>query len=129
MSIIDHAGFAVSDYDRSLAFYREALGTLGIKVLSDMTFGLDRVGGFGKDRPEFWISSGRPLLGETHVAFVATSHAEVQAFYSVATSMGGRDNGAPGIRAQYHPNYYAAYVFDPDGNNIEAVCYRPEVTS
>lgn len=125
-TILDHVGLKVSDFDRSKAFYGEALGTLGIELLADWTFGSDRVAGFGKEHPTFWISSGRPLRGETHVAFSAASRSEVAAFYSVALSMGGRDNGAPGIRAHYHPDYYGAFVLDPDGNNIEAVCHKPE---
>lgn len=125
-AIIDHVGIKVSDVERSLAFYREALGTLGIELLADLTFGSDRAAGFGKEEATFWISSGRSTRGETHVAFTAASRAEVQAFYSVALSMGGRDNGAPGLRPHYHPNYYGAFVFDPDGNNIEAVCHEPE---
>jgi catechol 2,3-dioxygenase-like lactoylglutathione lyase family enzyme len=125
-SIIDHVGIKVSDIDRSFAFFREALKTLGIEVLADFTVGGRRHVGFGKDKPDFWISTGRPLRGETHVAFTAASRSEVQSFYSVALSMGGRDNGAPGIRAHYHPDYYGAFVLDPDGNNIEAVCHRPE---
>ena len=125
-AIIDHVGYKVSDFERSKAFYREALGTLGIELLADWTFGNDRVAGFGKERPTFWISSGRPLRGDTHVAFTAASRAEVEAFHSVAMSMGGRDNGPPGLRPHYHPDYYGAYVLDPDGYNIEAVCHAPE---
>jgi catechol 2,3-dioxygenase-like lactoylglutathione lyase family enzyme len=124
--ILDHIGIKVSDFERSKAFYREALGTLGIGLLSDLTFGGDRIAGFGKERPTFWISNGLSTRGETHVAFTAASRAEVQAFYSVGLSMGGRDNGAPGIRAQYHPDYYGAYVLDPDGHNVEAVCIGKE---
>ncbi len=124
--MLDHVGIRVSDVTRSVAFYREALGTLGITVLMDFEVGGARVVGFGKDKPEFWISSGRPLRGETHVAFKAESRSQVQAFHSVALSVGGRDNGPPGIRAHYHPNYYGAFVLDPDGNNIEAVCHKPE---
>lgn len=124
--ILDHVGIKVSDMDRSLPFYREALKTIGINVLMDFEFGGTRHVGFGREKPDFWISDGRPLRGETHVAFKATSRAEVQAFYSVALSVGGRDNGAPGVRAQYHPDYYGAYVLDPDGNNVEAVCHKPE---
>jgi catechol 2,3-dioxygenase-like lactoylglutathione lyase family enzyme len=86
-----------------------------------------RVVGFGKDKPDFWISPGRQARGETHVAFTAASRAEVAAFYAVALSMGGRDNGPPGLRAHYHPDYFGAFVLDPDGNNIEAVCHKPEL--
>lgn len=125
-AILDHVGLKVSDFDRSFALYREALATLGIDVLADMSFGRDRVAGFGKEHPTFWISNGADARGETHVAFTAASQAEVEAFYSVALSMGARDNGAPGLRAQYHSHYFGAYVLDPDGNNIEAVCHAPE---
>ncbi len=124
--ILDHVGIKVSDFGRSKAFYEGALGTLGIELLSDFTYGQDRIAGFGKEHATFWISSGRPLRGETHVAFTATSRAEVEAFYNVALTLGGRDNGAPGLRPHYHKNYYGAFVFDPDGNNIEAVCHAPE---
>jgi catechol 2,3-dioxygenase-like lactoylglutathione lyase family enzyme len=125
-AILDHVGIKVSDFDRSKAFYREALGTQGIELLANLTFGTERVAGFGKDHATFWLSAGRSMRGETHIAFRASSRAEVQAFYSVALSMGGRDNGAPGLRPHYHPNYYGAFVLDPDGNNIEAVCHEPE---
>lgn len=121
MTILDHVGLKVSDYDRSFAFYREALATLGVGVLSELTVGRDRIAGFGTDRPTFWISNGATVRGETHVAFKAGSRSEVQAFYSVAMAMGGRDNGPPGIRAHYRQGYYAAYVLDPDGSNVEAV--------
>lgn len=126
--ILDHLGIEVSDMGRSLAFYREALGTLGIEVIMDFEVGGVRHVGFGKGKPDFWISTGRPLRGETHIAFKAASRAEVAAFYSVALSMGGRDNGAPGVRAQYHPDYFGAYVRDPDGNNVEAVCHKAEAS-
>ncbi len=125
-AILDHVGIRVSDIDRSTAFYREALKALGISVLADFTVGGNRHVGFGSSKPDFWISSGRPLRGETHVAFTAASRSEVQAFHTVALSMGGRDNGPPGIRAHYHPDYFGAFVLDPDGNNIEAVCHKPE---
>jgi catechol 2,3-dioxygenase-like lactoylglutathione lyase family enzyme len=124
--IIDHVGIRVSDFERSKAFYREALGVLGIELLYDQVFPDGSVAGFGKERSSFFVASGRPLRGETHVAFAAASQAEVNAFYSVALSMGGRDNGAPGPRPHYDAGYYAAFVLDPDGNNIEAVCHSKE---
>lgn len=124
--IIDHVGLKVADFERSKAFYQAALRTLGIELLADFAFGRDKHAGFGKERPTFWIGSGRDALSGTHVAFAAGSRAEVNAFYSVALSMGGRDNGGPGIRANYHPDYYSAFVFDPDGHNIEAVCHAAE---
>lgn len=120
---LDHIGLRVADFPRAKAFYEAALGALGIRLLSDFAVGSEHYAGFGRQKPDFWISTPRQGRGETHVAFVAASRAEVEAFYSVALSMGGRDNGAPGIRAHYHPNYYSAFVFDPDGNNVEAVCH------
>ncbi|HQZ12137.1 MAG TPA: VOC family protein [Devosia sp.] len=123
--VIDHVGLKVADFERAFAFYREALGTLGIKVLSEFSFGADRHAGFGKEKPDFWIGTSDLQRGGAHVAFLAGSRAEVDAFHSVALSMGGRDNGGPGLRAHYHPHYYAAFVFDLDGNNIEAVCHKP----
>jgi catechol 2,3-dioxygenase-like lactoylglutathione lyase family enzyme len=124
--IIDHVGFAVSDFELSKRFYTEALKTLGIDLLTEFTFANDHHAGYGKDRPTFWIGDGKTARAGVHVAFTAASRAQVNAFYSVALSMGGRDNGAPGIRAHYHANYYGAFVFDPDGYNIEAVCHAPE---
>jgi len=125
-AIIDHVGLKVADFELSKAFYREALATLGIDLLADFAIGRDSHAGFGKERPTFWIGTGRDGLSGAHVAFAAASRAEVNAFYSVALSMGGRDNGAPGVRAHYHPHYYSAFVFDPDGHNIEAVCHAAE---
>jgi catechol 2,3-dioxygenase-like lactoylglutathione lyase family enzyme len=125
--VIDHVGIRVSDFERSKAFYREALGVLGIRLLYDQSFGSEgSVAGYGKERSSFFIASGRPLRGETHLAFAAASRAEVNAFHSVAISMGGRDNGVPGLRPHYHADYYAAFVLDPDGNNVEAVCHKAE---
>jgi catechol 2,3-dioxygenase-like lactoylglutathione lyase family enzyme len=121
--IFDHAGIKVTDFDRSLTFYTQALGTLGIKALMNFEYEGDRHAGFGLSRPEFWIGSSREKAGGTHFAFVARSRAEVTAFHSAALAAGGRDNGGPGLRAEYSANYFAAFVFDPDGNNIEAVCH------
>lgn len=123
MSVIDHVGLRVSDFDRSRAFYIAALGALGIRLLADFEVGRERHAGFGTDKPTFWISDGLGVRAGTHVAFTASSRAEVEAFYAVGLSTGGRDNGAPGLRAHYHPNYYAAFVLDPDGHNLEAVCH------
>lgn len=125
MSIFDHLGYSVGDLDRSAAFYDAALAPLGIKRSSEFEYPGGKVIGYGTDRPEFWINSGDALRDHVHLAFAARSRAEVDAFYAAALAAGGRDNGAPGIRAEYHPNYYAAFVFDPDGHNIEAVCNVP----
>lgn len=120
-AIFDHVGIRVSDFERSKAFYREVLGVLGIELLYEQEFPDGAVAGFGRDLSGFFIASGRPLRGETHLAFAAASQADVNAFYAVALSMGGQDNGPPGPRPHYRAGYYAAFVFDPDGNNVEAV--------
>ena len=119
--VIDHVGLSCTDYARSLAFYTAALGTLGIKPVSEFSENGHGHAGFGKDRPVFWLGGGKQFRGEAHVAFVAGSEAEVEAFHMAALANGGRDNGKPGLRQHYHPTYYAAYVLDPDGHNIEVV--------
>jgi catechol 2,3-dioxygenase-like lactoylglutathione lyase family enzyme len=128
--MIDHIGFAVSNMERSKTFYVDALEPLGIGVLMEVSAeqtGADAHAGFGKDNKAFfWIGTGNKPRGGAHVAFTAQTRAEVDSFYRAALAAGGRDNGAPGLRPYYHPSYYGAFVFDPDGNNIEAVCHRPE---
>lgn len=127
--ILDHIGLPVSDYARSVAFYDAVLAPLGIsrvmEVTAEMTGG-DAHAGYGAAKPEFWIGTGDALKGCLHVAFKAASRAEVDAFHAAALVAGAGDNGPPGVRAHYHPDYYAAFVLDPDGHNIEAVCHRPE---
>lgn len=127
--MIDHLGFPVSDYKRSKAFYAMALAPLGYRLVMEVTpeqTGCDAHAGFGDgQKPYFWIGTGRPLEGALHVAFVAKSRADVDAFYRAALAAGAKDNGAPGLRPHYHPNYYGAFVLDPDGHNIEAVCHAP----
>jgi catechol 2,3-dioxygenase-like lactoylglutathione lyase family enzyme len=127
--MLDHIGFPVTDYARSKAFYTRVLETLGVKLIMEVSLsddGEDGYAGFGPDRPHFWIGTGKPLEGRLHVAFSAKNRAEVQAFYEAALAAGGIDNGAPGLRPHYHENYYAAFVLDPDGHNIEAVNHLPE---
>jgi catechol 2,3-dioxygenase-like lactoylglutathione lyase family enzyme len=128
--MIDHIGFAVSNVEHSKAFYVKALKPLGISVILEVTAeqtGADAHAGFGKDdKAFFWIGGGVKPRGGTHVAFTAPTRADVDSFYRTALAAGGRDNGAPGLRPHYHPNHYGAFVLDPDGNNIEAVCRRPE---
>lgn len=121
---LDHAGFAVGDYDTSKAFYEKALAPLGITLMMEPS---GEAAGFGRDgRPFFWVEArGQPVRGRLHIAFVAADRDEVDAFHSAALQAGGADNGAPGTREIYHPHYYGAYVLDPDGNNIEAVCHKP----
>jgi catechol 2,3-dioxygenase-like lactoylglutathione lyase family enzyme len=120
--VVDHVGFAVRDYGRSRAFYAQALAPLGLTILLEPR---GEAAGFGRDgKPFFWIEArGRPVQGRLHVAFTAEARETVDAFHAAALAAGGTDNGAPGPRAHYHPHYYGAYVLDPDGNNVEAVCH------
>ena len=128
--MIDHVGFPVSDYRRSKAFYEKALAPLGytlvMEVDADVTGSGAVAAGFGvNDKPDFWIGGEGGLDKPLHVAIVAKDRATVDAFYKAALAAGGIDNGAPGLRPHYHPDYYGAFVRDPDGHNIEAVCHRP----
>ena len=122
--MLDHVGFGVSDYARSKEIYGKALAPLGIALVLEP---IAEAAGFGKDgRPFFWIETRGPASpGAVHVAFTVEDRAAVDAFHAAALDAGGTDNGAPGVRETYHPHYYGAYVLDPDGNNIEAVCHRP----
>lgn len=127
--MLDHIGIRCSDFARSLAFYQQALAPLGIRVVMEVSAeqtGADAHAGFGRSgKPDFWIGSTPGAHGGVHVAFSAGSREEVDAFHRAALAAGGRDNGAPGIREHYHSDYYGAFVLDPDGNNVEAVCHRP----
>ena len=127
--MIDHAGLVVSDFIRSRAFYTAALKPLGYALITEVPATLTGTvdfAGFGvPPKPDFWISHGTPNRPPIHVAFRASSRAAVDAFYITALAAGGRDNGPPGVRPHYHPNYYGAFVLDPDGHNIEAVCHDP----
>jgi catechol 2,3-dioxygenase-like lactoylglutathione lyase family enzyme len=126
--MIDHITIGVGDYARSKAFYGAALAPLGIQALyvvpHEHTHGVD-VCGFGDDRPWFWIAGQDGLSGKFHVAFTAQTRAQVDAFHAAALAAGGTDNGPPGPRPHYDLNYYGAFVLDPDGFNIEAVCRAP----
>jgi catechol 2,3-dioxygenase-like lactoylglutathione lyase family enzyme len=128
--MIDHLGFSVSNMERAKAFYLNALKPLGIGVIMEVSAeetGGDAHAGFGKDgKAFFWIGTGNKPKGGTHMAFSARTRSEVDSFHHAALAAGGRDNGAPGLRPHYHPNHYAAFVLDPDGNNVEAVCRQPE---
>jgi catechol 2,3-dioxygenase-like lactoylglutathione lyase family enzyme len=120
--ILDHIGLAVRDFSKSTTFFRRALAPLGIQtVLEGEGWAM-----LGKDgRPEFWIGVHGIPPGPIHIAFAAENREQVREFHRAALAAGGRDNGAPGVRAKYHPDYYGAFVFDPDGHNIEAVCHQP----
>jgi catechol 2,3-dioxygenase-like lactoylglutathione lyase family enzyme len=127
--MLDHIGYAVTDIDRSRKFYLAALAPLSITAIMEVTAeqtGKDAHVGFGSNgKPFFWVGTGARRGGPVHVAFTATSRSQVDAFYKAAIAAGGKDNGAPGVREHYHANYYGAFVLDPDGNNIEAVCHAP----
>jgi catechol 2,3-dioxygenase-like lactoylglutathione lyase family enzyme len=133
--MIDHTGVVVRDFAASKAFYSTALSAIGLSLLMEfpasVTGSVD-VAGFGAPdkmaqgvSPEFWLARGTPGSTPVHIAFRVSSHALVDAFHKAALGAGGRDNGLPGLRPQYHPGYYAAFVLDPDGHNIEAVCHAP----
>jgi catechol 2,3-dioxygenase-like lactoylglutathione lyase family enzyme len=120
--MLDHVGVPVSDFERSKRFYAQALSPLGYELIMEPSVS---AAGFGRrGKPDFWIGQGDP--GQPfHFAFAAEDRVTVDAFYEAAMAAGGRDNGGPGLRPHYHANYYGAFVLDPDGNNIEAVCHKP----
>ena len=128
--ILDHMGFGVSDYERAKAFYARALAPLGLSLLMEVGPEQNETGwaaGFGRDgAPAFWIGAEGRTAPRLHVAFTAPSRDAVRAFHAAALAAGGTDHGGPGLRPHYHPVYYAAFVLDPDGHNIEAVCHSPE---
>ena len=129
--MIDHIGFAVSDYERAKDILREGIGAARLhadhgSAGADQTEAAAPAAGFGTGgKPDFWIGGEGKLEKPLHVAIVAKDRASVDAFHRAALAAGGKDNGAPGLRPQYHPNYYGAFVLDPDGHNIEAVCHTP----
>ena len=130
-STIDHVNVAVSDVERSRDFYERALGSIGIVLVLSIPATESESGGamcgFGyRHKPYFWIDGGGRVGTKTHIAFTVADRAAVRTFYEAALAAGGKDNGAPGIRPQYQPDYYGAFVLDPDGINVEAVCHNPE---
>jgi len=122
--MIDHVIVNVKDVAASRKFYQAALAPLGYTPMG----GWDEGVGFAQKRkPYFWVARREPLHSRVHVAFHAERRGQVDAFHAAAMAAGGVDNGPPGLRKHYHPNYYGAFVLDPDGNNIEAVCHAPEI--
>jgi catechol 2,3-dioxygenase-like lactoylglutathione lyase family enzyme len=121
--MLDHIALTVSGYEHSKRFYQSALAPLGYVLIMEHDISGS---GFGRDgKPDFWIQSGDPS-GPIHVAFSAADRTTVDQFHGAAVAAGAKNNGAPGPRPEYHPTYYGAFVVDPDGNNVEAVCHRPE---
>ena len=129
--MIDHLSTYATDFDATIAFYDRALAALGYERNVNMVSEWDpewpdrRICAYGPgSRPVYWVSEVREAASPRHVAFSARDNAAVDAFYEAALAAGGRDNGAPGPRPHYHPGYYGAFVLDPDGNNVEAVCHK-----
>lgn len=128
--VLDHISLSVGDMARARAFYEKALAPIGFTVLMEfpasMTGTVDVAGLGVEGKPYFWLSASGRQTPATHIAFGVETRAEVDAFYEASITAGGTDNGAPGIREIYHPTYYGAFVRDPEGHNIEAVCHAPE---
>jgi catechol 2,3-dioxygenase-like lactoylglutathione lyase family enzyme len=119
--MFDHLGLFVANLGASVRFYEAALKPLGhiVGARDEASAGLGP-----KDAPALWLYASKTATGRTHVAFAAADRAVVERFHAAGLAAGGRDNGAPGLRADYGPRYYAAFLLDPDGNNVEAVCLR-----
>lgn len=123
--MIDHVALNVSDLESSKAFYVQALEPLGFSILHEIPEAI----GMGPDgQPILWLVRRDPVNTAVHVAFAASDRAAVDAFHAAALDADGTDHGAPGVREQYHPHYYGAFVLDPDGNNVEAVCHAAAAT-
>lgn len=128
--MIDHVSLSVADMDRAKRFYASLLAEIGMELVGEVT--AEQTGsvahvGFGIGRKgQFWLSGDGPQTPHAHICFRAASRNAVRAFHAAGLAHGGTDNGAPGIREIYHPEYYAAFVTDPEGHNIEAVCFEPE---
>ena len=121
--MFDHVGFGVTNYAASKDFFLQALEPLGVGIVMEGEHGL----GIGpKGKPALWLFESPDKPVPMHLAFTATNRQQVQAFHRAALAAGGKDNGAPGLRPHYHPNYYGAFVIGPDGHNVEAVCHSPE---
>lgn len=130
MTGIDHTILSVSDLEAAKKFYTAALEPLHIEIIkeipADLTGSVDVVGLGADGQPFFWLANAGKTSPRVHIAFRAENRAEVDAFYEAAIAAGGADNGAPGPRPMYHPDYYGAFVLDADGHNVEAVCRKPE---
>lgn len=128
--VLDHLTLLVTDYDRSREFYLSALAPLGVEMVMELTraqipsLGVDKTCGMGQGKPTLWLSPSASVT-PTHIAFTAPDRTTVDAFHRAALAAGAKDNGAPGVRPHYHPDYYGAFVIDPDGYNIEVVCHQP----
>jgi catechol 2,3-dioxygenase-like lactoylglutathione lyase family enzyme len=127
--MIDHVSLNVADFAAMLAFYEKALEPLGMTVM--MRFGKEvtgsfEVAGLGREKPFLWVAGVGKTEPHMHLAIRADNHAEVDAFYRAAIAAGGKDNGAPGLRPHYHADYYGAFVIDPEGHNLEAVCHSEQ---
>jgi catechol 2,3-dioxygenase-like lactoylglutathione lyase family enzyme len=121
--MFDHVGFGVTDYAASKAFFLQALQSLGVTTVMEGPYGL----GLGRNnKPSLWMHQSSDSPAPLHLAFTADSRKQVDDFYRDALGAGGKDNGAPGLRPQYHPDYYGAFIIGPDGHNVEAVCHKPE---
>jgi catechol 2,3-dioxygenase-like lactoylglutathione lyase family enzyme len=127
--MLDHIGLRVTDIERARAFYNKALAPLGVGIVMEVSAEETGAGaylGYGEGfKPYFWLGEDSKATELLHVAFAADTRAKVDEFYKAAMAAGGRDNGPPGLRPLYHPTYYGAFVLDPDGHNIEAVCHAP----
>jgi len=125
--MFDHLGLPVADLEQARRFYEQALAPLGIQVVKSYPGAVGLAAGGGrKDEQEFWLTDADQAPTPLHLAFAAADRAQVDAFHRAAIAAGGRDNGGPGLRPQYHEHYYAAFVIAPDGHNLEAVCHHPE---
>jgi catechol 2,3-dioxygenase-like lactoylglutathione lyase family enzyme len=124
--MIDHVSIYVDDLAAAKAFYLAALAPLGYSILMELP---DNIGlGMGiAPNPDLWIIAGGARKPGQHVAIRAAGRAAVRAFHAAALAAGGKDNGGPGVRAHYHPNYFGAFVHDPSGNNLEACCHEPYI--
>lgn len=127
--MIDHVTFGVRHFERSTAFYDQAFAPLGVKRLFTVPpehSGGVKSTGYGDTRPWFWIAEEDATHGKLHICLTAKDRKTVDAFHAAGLAAGGTDNGAPGLRPHYHASYYGAFILDPDGHNIEAVCHQPD---